>query len=253
MRTERILGLDFAVTPCAEITAEAMKGRLVVAPSAPVLVGMARDVRLRDALLEADIVLPDSGLMVLLWKLLRRSGLRRVSGLAFVRELIRQLSLCEANKVLWVLPDAKARERALRWFKKVEMFYSEGDCYIAPRYVKDAVEDAALLDLIRSRRPHHVVLCIGGGTQEKLGAWLKPGVPPGTSIYCTGAALAFLTGDQGPIPPLADKLFLGWLLRCLFNPARFVPRYIAAARLIPLLLAHREHLPGATPPARAAV
>jgi UDP-N-acetyl-D-mannosaminuronic acid transferase (WecB/TagA/CpsF family) len=209
---------------------------------------MARDVRLRDALLEADIVLPDSGLMVLLWKLIRRSSLRRVSGLAFVRELIRQLSLCEANKVLWVLPDAKAQEHALQWFQKVEMFYGEGDCYIAPRYGKDAVEDVALLDSIQSRHPHHVVLCVGGLTQEKLGAWLKSRVPPGTSIYCTGAALAFLTGNQGPIPPIADKLLLGWLLRCLFNPVRFVPRYVAAARLIPLLLTHRDRHPGATPP-----
>ncbi len=248
MKTERILGLDFAAISCTEITTEAMKGRLVVAPSAPVLVGMARDRLLREALLKADIVLPDSGLMVLLWRGVARSRLRRVSGLAFIRELIRRLSICEANRVLWVLPDQKAQDHALRWFQKVEMFYDESDCYIAPRYGTGAVEDATLLHRVQQQRPHHVVLCIGGLTQEKLGAWLKAGVPPGTSIYCTGAALAFLTGDQGPIPPIADKLLMGWLLRCLFNPVRFIPRYIAAARLVPLLLAHRENLPGATLP-----
>ncbi len=243
MKTERILGLDFAAVSCHEVTREAMKGRLVVAPSAPVLVGMTRDPLLREAVLKADLVLPDSGLMVLMWKLLGRWGLKRVSGLGFLREFIRTLRLCEANLVLWVMPTEPSKERALRWFDRVELPYGEGDCYIAPQYGAGAIEDPALLERILEKRPHSVVLCVGGCVQEKLGAWLKTKAPPGTGIFCTGAALAFLTGDQGPIPPLADRLLIGWLLRCISNPLRFIPRYVMAAQLIPLMIWYRSNLP----------
>jgi UDP-N-acetyl-D-mannosaminuronic acid transferase (WecB/TagA/CpsF family) len=245
VKTERILGLDFATVSCSDITDEAMKGRLVIAPSAPVLVGMAHDPVLRDAVTKADVVLPDSGLMVLLWKAMGHFKLRRVSGLAFLREFIRKLSICQANLVMWVLPNEKSLQRTLKWFHKVEMPYGEHDCYIAPAYskAKGMIEDPALLERIREQKPHYVVICVGGLVQEELAAWLKPQVPPGTAIFCTGAALAFLTGDQGPIPPIADRLLIGWLLRCIADPVRFIPRYIAAARLIPVLLINRRNLP----------
>jgi hypothetical protein len=37
------------------------------------------------------------------------------------------------------------------------------------------------------------------------------------------------------IPHWADRLYLGWLLRCLANPVRFIPRYWAARKLVGLL------------------
>lgn len=58
------------------------------------------------------------------------------------------------------------------------------------------------------------------------------------AIICTGAAIAFLSGRQANIPVWADRLMLGWLFRTLSNPARFVPRYWKALRLVPLLWRH---------------
>ncbi len=250
MKTVRVLGLDFAADNCGEIVSDAMKGRFVVAPSAPVLVDMVSHPALCRAIHQAELVLPDSGLMVLMTRLLRLGDLRRVSGLAFLRRYIGELSLCEANRVFWVLPTPEAKQRTLRWFERSEMVYGDADCYVAPQYDRNALADEALLQRIVEGQPHHIVIAIGGGVQEVLGAWLRPRVPSGTSIYCIGAALAFLTGDQGGIPVWADRIFVGWLLRCLANPVRFMPRYVRSARLIFMLLRHgsNSHCKGAGVP-----
>ena len=56
------------------------------------------------------------------------------------------------------------------------------------------------------------------------------------SIFCTGAAISFFTGDQAPILKLIDKIYLGWLTRILFNPRVFFLRYLSAIKLFNLVL-----------------
>ncbi|NBU73442.1 MAG: glycosyltransferase, partial [Bacteroidetes bacterium] len=79
--------------------------------------------------------------------------------------------------------------------------------------------------------------------QEKLGSWLKLRLSYKPSIVCIGAAIGFLTGDQVKIPAWADHLCLGWLIRCLSNPTRFIPRYLKALRLIYLAARYRDRAP----------
>ena len=68
-------------------------------------------------------------------------------------------------------------------------------------------------------------------------------------IHCIGAALAFLTGDQPPIPMWADRFYLGWLLRLLRQPRVFGPRYLSALKLPLLLLRNGRNLPPLRRPA----
>jgi UDP-N-acetyl-D-mannosaminuronic acid transferase (WecB/TagA/CpsF family) len=84
---------------------------------------------------------------------------------------------------------------------------------------------------------------IGGGTQERLGLYLKRNLQPLPAIHCIGAAIAFLSGDQVRIPLWADRLYLGWLFRCLSEPGRYVPRYWSARKLIGIMLRYREQMP----------
>ena len=63
------------------------------------------------------------------------------------------------------------------------------------------------------------------------------------SIHCIGAAIGFLTGNQVRIPGWADRLFLGWLFRCLSEPGKFVPRYWKACKLVPLMIRYRAEPP----------
>jgi UDP-N-acetyl-D-mannosaminuronic acid transferase (WecB/TagA/CpsF family) len=66
-------------------------------------------------------------------------------------------------------------------------------------------------------------------------------VRPG--ILCLGAAIAFLSGAQTAIPVWADRMCVGWLLRIISSPKRYLPRYIDALKLVPVLYRHREKLP----------
>jgi UDP-N-acetyl-D-mannosaminuronic acid transferase (WecB/TagA/CpsF family) len=92
-------------------------------------------------------------------------------------------------------------------------------------------------------RPQHVVVTVGGGTQERLGLYLKRNLPYLPAIHCIGAAIAFLSGDQVHIPVWADKFYLGWLFRSLSDPKRYVPRYWDARNLFQLILRYRHELP----------
>ncbi|MDD5348915.1 MAG: WecB/TagA/CpsF family glycosyltransferase [Chthoniobacteraceae bacterium] len=243
----RILGIPFFNGPAREAVAIALRGGLVVVPSAPVLRAMAQDPFTREALLHSDLAITDSGLMVLLWRWLTRERLERVSGLEYLKLLLDEPALREPGTLFWVMPSIATMEKTLRWLNARGFAITREDCYIAPRYGPGRVGDAELLERINARRPAHVIMAIGGGVQEKLAYFLKEGAAYRPSIHCTGGAIGFLTGDQVRIPAWADYLYLGWLFRCLHRPGEFIPRYWKARKLVPLLLKYRDRPPG--PPA----
>ena len=76
--------------------------------------------------------------------------------------------------------------------------------YMAPIYGR-AIDDPALLEQMNRLRPQHVVVTIGGGTQERLGLYLKRNLEFRPAIHCIGAAIAFLSGDQVHIPVWVDR------------------------------------------------
>jgi UDP-N-acetyl-D-mannosaminuronic acid transferase (WecB/TagA/CpsF family) len=89
------------------------------------------------------------------------------------------------------------------------------------------VEDKELIERLQALRPKHVVITVGGGTQERLGLYLKRNLDYLPAIHCIGAAIAFLSGDQVRIPEWADRFYPGWLFRCMSSPRRYVPRYFS--------------------------
>jgi UDP-N-acetyl-D-mannosaminuronic acid transferase (WecB/TagA/CpsF family) len=135
-------------------------------------------------------------------------------------------------------------QRNREWLASESIDVSDDDVYIAPLYGSE-VEDPQLLAVIRDRNPRHIVVTLGGGTQERLGLYLKQNLDHHPAIHCIGAAIGFLSGDQVKIPVWADKLFMGWLFRCLSEPKRYVARYWSARKLLPLLLKYRDRLPSA--------
>jgi UDP-N-acetyl-D-mannosaminuronic acid transferase (WecB/TagA/CpsF family) len=100
--------------------------------------------------------------------------------------------------------------------------------------------------MLERERPKHIVLTLGGGTQERLGLYLKRNLSYKASIHCIGAAIAFLSGDQVHIPVWADRYYLGWLFRSLSEPRRYVPRYWEARQLFWMLRRYRDQMPNAT-------
>ncbi len=244
--SERILGIQFFDGTPPEAVARIREGGLLVAPSGTCFERFEHDSEYRRAILSADLVLPDSGLMVMLWKIRSGRSLRRISGLAYLKQLLAEPALYESGSVLWILPNERSRDKLLARSEADGYRVATGDCYIAPFYGTD-VNDEVLLSLVRQRHPHNIIIGIGAGAQEKLGWYLRGNLPERPTIHCIGGALGFVTGDQAAIPDWADRMYLGWFFRLLSQPRIFIPRLWKARVLPSLILKYGEQLPPLKP------
>lgn len=276
-----ILGIRFLPGNASTAVDAGLRGGLIVVPSAPVLVEMSQKPSLRDALIDADMAIPDSSFMVLIWWFLYGEKLERVSGLEYLEQLLRRvksegvveipevqislpsgipqpealpscLSHPTSGAVLWVMPNDAARARNLAWLRANGHATRSEHCYVAPIYQSAGpLSDRLLLEWVRARRPRHIIICLGGGVQERLGYFLKRELEQGggsgslPGIHCVGAAIGFLSGDQVRIPMWADYFYLGWFFRCISAPRHFVPRYWKAVRLVWLLWRYGKEAPPA--------
>ncbi|HTA31579.1 MAG TPA: WecB/TagA/CpsF family glycosyltransferase [Candidatus Cybelea sp.] len=239
----RILGIRFFVGDAPEAVELGARGGLAVAPAAPALLELGRDRAYRQALLEADLAITDSGFLVLLWNVMMWDRIQRVSGLEYLKLLLKRPEFKEEGSAILVMPSQVSLERNLHWLTSQGHAIRREDCYVAPKYPSHSVEDDALVKLVNERQPRHVIIGLGGGVQEKLGLYLKQQSAARPAIHCIGAAIGFLSGDQARIPDWADQWILGWLFRCAADPGRFVPRYAKALQLPMVLLRYRGRMP----------
>ena len=264
---QRILGVRFfdGAAPDAVDYITRVGGYTVV-PAAPALVQIENDPAYRRALVEADLAIADSGFMVLLWRLLQRRTIARISGLKYLRILLADTRLRERGSIFLVLPHQSSL-KALVWLREKGFEITNNDCYIAPNYSvgqalppagaeqrqpgmvalqiakSPVVEDPKLVNILESRKPKHIIVGIGGGTQEKLGLYLREHLSYRPAIHCIGAALAFLTGDQKPIPMWADRMYLGWFLRLARAPHQYARRFAPAFRLPGMIWRYGSEMP----------
>ncbi len=250
----RILGVPFFTAGNELLPLLEKKGGLVVVPSGP---GLALDLihipTYRKALVEADFVIPDSGFMVILWNAIHclkpSQWISRYSGLELVRDLVQFPALRAPGATFWVMPSEQELAVNVEWLRNQALpEVTADDCYAAPYYRASLspdgkVEDPILLEKIKQKRPKYIFVNIGSGVQEQLGYYLKENLTHAPAIICTGAAIAFLTGQQAKIPPWADYCYMGWMFRVLREPKRFGPRYGRALKLLPLMLRYKNELP----------
>jgi UDP-N-acetyl-D-mannosaminuronic acid transferase (WecB/TagA/CpsF family) len=241
--THRILGIDFFDGSAHAAIAIMRNGGLLVIPAAPALKDLDHNLDYRESLLNADLAITDSAYMVLIWNRLQSKPIKRLSGLEYLRELLLEPDVRQPGNTLWIMASSVSAKRNLAWLEGQGITIPEDHIYMAPIYGSASISDSALLERLNRLRPRHVIVTIGGGTQERLGLYLKRNLAYRPAIHCIGAAIAFLSGDQVHIPVWADKFYLGWLFRSLAEPKRYVPRYWGAFKLLPLMLRHRDRLP----------
>lgn len=243
---DSILGIDFFRGSLQTAISSAREGGLCVAPSGP---GLAEDLTncpvYSSALVQADLVLPDSGLMCLWTRLFSRRPIKRISGLAFLKAYLVEVNPPVGDDAFWIMPDEKQAKANRKWLHdELGMSFQNEAFYVAPRYSKTGpLEDLELLSEIIARQPRTILIQLGGGVQERLGFFLRKNLSFSSTILCTGAALAFLSGEQVKIPNWADRFYMGWLFRCFTEPRVFVPRYLKAFRLIRVLAKNGKNLP----------
>src|SRR3984957_10786134 len=237
-----ILGIRFFTGDAADAVDRISAGGLLVVPAAPALKDIPWNLAYREALLNADLTITDSAFMVLIWNVSQGDRIQRLSGLTYLRELLQRQDLRTPGNTFWVMANPSSAGRNVEWLRSIGFTVLPEDVYVAPLY-KDEIIDDTLLTKLSERRPRHIVLTLGGGTQERLGYYLKRNLEFKPAIHCIGAAIAFLSGDQVKIPVWADRFYLGWLLRCLSQPSRYIPRYWEARKLFGLMLRYRSQLP----------
>jgi len=238
----RILGIDFFHGTAAEAVDRISGGGLLVVPAAPALKDLQTSPAYRDALLGADLAITDSAFMVMVWNAMGRKRITRLSGLEYLRELILREDFRRPGNTVWIMAGKTSAERNLAYLASQEITVPANCVTLAPMYGAK-IEDQPLLELLERVKPRHVVLTVGGGTQERLGLYLKHHLSYLPAIHCIGAAIAFLSGDQVNIPVWADRFYLGWAFRSLSDPKRFIPRYWDARKLLGLMRKYGENLP----------
>jgi N-acetylglucosaminyldiphosphoundecaprenol N-acetyl-beta-D-mannosaminyltransferase len=241
--TIRILGIDFFNESVSDLVSSMKISGLLVVPAAPALINIKKDPIYYNSLQSASFVIADSGYMALIWNLFHKAKVNRISGLEFLVSFLGDAEVQKTEEIILVDPRPKEAAANLQYLNSNGFNLKSDASYIAPMYDKNKIEDEELLKLIEQKKPKFIILNLGGGTQEKLGAYLFNNLSYKPGIICTGAAIAFLTGHQANIPDWADKLYLGWLFRCIENPKLYVPRYLKAFKLVNLMLRYHANAP----------
>jgi UDP-N-acetyl-D-mannosaminuronic acid transferase (WecB/TagA/CpsF family) len=242
MTTIHILGIPFYNGPiddCYKQLAES--GGLLTVPSGPGLASIPTEPSYYASVRSSDLVIADSGYMALIWNKLSKKKVNRISGLAFISHFLEAYPRGAVQKTVFLVNPSEEEQRI-----NVAYLASQGvpvqatHTYIAPMYPKGEVFDPALVAELEEKRPHWVFLNIGGGTQEILGAYLKQQLSYRPAIVCTGAAIAFKTGQQVAIPQWVDAMYLGWLWRIGSSPSKYIGRYWHSFSLAKLLWKYKE-------------
>ena len=89
-----------------------------------------------------------------------------------------------------------------------------------------------MIKIIKNFKPNYIIINLGGGSQEPLAINIVKNIKFKVSVMCTGAAIAFMTGEQAPINKFIDKIYLGWFMRILWKPSLYLQRILKSFKII---------------------
>lgn len=226
MRIIKFHGISFFSGSYAEIKRKIDKGGILVAPAASALSQITIDRNYYNALKKSDVAILDSGFFCILLRIFKRLKVIKLSGYLFLHRFLNEKNY---GKILLINPGKVSQKLNSKFLKSkgIKNFKS----YLAPLYNAN-IHDIKLLKLIKIYKPKYIIINLGGGTQELVALYIKNNINFKTSIFCTGAAIAFMTGEQAPINKIVDKMYLGWLVRFLWNPIKNFKRTIQSLGLI---------------------
>ena len=207
---------------------------LFVFSSGPGLASIKINSNYHLSLIRANYVFFDSGFFVLFLKLFKGIKVNKFSGYKFLAYFFNESSVIKNKSIFSIDPDKENLKLNKKFLKKKG--FKKVFNYLAPNYHTENILDKNLINKLNSIKPNYILINLGGGTQEILGYYLKKKLKLKTSIYCTGGAISYFTGKQAPINRFLDNLYLGWLIRILFNPRLFLYRYLVTFKFLIALL-----------------
>jgi UDP-N-acetyl-D-mannosaminuronic acid transferase (WecB/TagA/CpsF family) len=229
MKIVNFLGIKFYNAGYQYVLDILLKGRkYLVIPAAYALVRSYYFKKELKALQKSNIAIFDSGFFCFSLRLIKNIKVNKFSGYKFLNFFLDDVRN-RNKKILSLDPsfeDLKYNKKYLQ-FKKFKFVKN----YLCPMYQDKVIEDKKLIKIINEYKPEFIISNIAGGKQESLALYITQNATPNSSVICSGAALAFLTGRQAPITNFIDKYYLGWLIRLIYNPKLYLGRILFSFKL----------------------
>jgi len=233
MITQNILGIPFdALTPsqameCLTQYLYGDKNRIVVTPNPEAVMQARRDPVFREALLTADMRLPDGIGIILASRILRGAIKERVRGLDTAYSLLRYISDKPYSVYFLGAAPGVAEKAANRMRESYPGLKVSGwhDGYF------NANEEKLILAEISALMPDILLLGMGNPKQE-LWAYENRSIPVKVTLCC-GGTLDIMSGQVKLTPAWLRRIGLEWLHRLITQPRRAkrmldLPRFIFA-------------------------
>lgn len=204
---------DGAVALCKNLIEE-HRSAYMVTPNPEIVMASWDDPALREAISNADLVIPDGIGVVKAAKILGTPLMERLPGIE-IGEAILQYAAQSGKKVF--LLGAKPGVADLAADRMREMFPGIDICGVNDGYFKD---DAAVIEKINAAKPDFLMVCLGFPKQEmwmaqnasKLDVGLMAGL---------GGSLDVFAGTVLRAPEKWQRMNAEWLYRCIKEPWRF--------------------------------
>ena len=220
-------GINFYTGTYNQIKKQFDKGGVLVAPAASALANIENDSIYFSSLRNSDLAILDSGFFCILLRLFKFKRVTKLSGFLFLKTFLENYK--NKDKILFIDPSKKSNYLNKKLLRSLKIYNFKS--YIAPQYRKK-INDPMLLSLIKRYKPRYIVINLGGGVQEPLAIYINKNIKFNISIMCTGAAIAFMTGEQAPINKFVDKIYLGWLMRIIWKPKMYLGRILKSFKII---------------------
>ena len=201
------------------------KNAYVVTPNVDHIVKLESNERLKNAYSEADLILTDGKPLVWASWLYRNPIKEKVSGSDLFPELCNL-----AAKRHYTMFFLGAKEGvAVKAAEKLKKIYPEleiAGCYAPPLgFENDAKELKKIETLIKSAKPHILVLALGCPKQEIIAYQYRNLLEVPLTI-CWGATLDFAAGKVKRAPRWMANAGFEWLYRIYQEPSRMFKRYV---------------------------
>ena len=220
-------GINFYTGTYYQIKKKFDKGGVLVAPAASALANIENDSIYFSSLRNSDLAILDSGFFCILLRLFRFKRVTKLSGFLFLKTFLENYK--NKDKILFIDPSKKSNYLNKKLLRSLKIYNFKS--YLAPQYRKK-INDPMLLSLVKRYKPRYIVINLGGGVQEPLAIYIRKNIKFNVSTMCTGAAIAFMTGEQAPINKFVDKIYLGWLMRIIWKPKMYLGRILKSFKII---------------------
>ena len=232
MTKSRVLGLDYDNLTVGQAAEEiyrlamAKKGGYVVTPNAEIGESCFNSPKLRDAVAQADFVLPDGAGVVLASKICGHPVIGRTTGVDVTLALLRVMSGVKGRLYLLGAKPGVAQKAADRICEQFPGIVIAG---VHHGYFS---EDTEVLDEISAARPDILLVGLGAPNQEYFMRRNRDSVS--AVMMGIGGCIDILAGEARRAPAVFRDHNLEWFYRLLCEPTRIgrmmrLPKYIIRA------------------------